>query len=787
MDANLQRPYQIADDVQWAKLGVPSGVEYDRRRRVLRLSNSRRQPGWVEDEDLARSALEGVPGSIDRFGTRARWDSVSRGVLATGAFDDEVSIFTPPPLESVEDVAIGYDDVLYLSVGGRVALVDLRARWSPLEVEIAPAFQAWRLAPAPDGGVYCLDRASHAVARLRGLPMRPQRGAYSPATFRPRVEDVDPPRGLRLDRAQWPHEDEQEVAIACSPEGQLALLTWDSAGGEARVRLLGPDERFGPPTVLVGVRWPYSLAWVGGDRIAVLIAAPEGGQSVETPVYPVMPGAAATNSVGDLFPLREHRRGTPFLHGIEDRPHYSTISGAGARPLQQISLPSFADEGVATNARAIDSGEQNTIWHRVYLEASIPPGCGVAVWLASSDGIWHEHRFGAVPGEASVDIPQGVWLRQASELPFSPGLLPCAQRPQRSGLWTALIQRPRFRVRTLTGRFIWVRVVLHGDGRSTPELAALRVYGGRRSYVRSYLPELYHETVFAPDADVHSESSAARVPSTPADFLERFLGAFESVLTPIEDRIAQSWLLTDPVGAPDGALEWLASWIGFSFAPVLPADRRRRMLQHAMELYARRGTLKGLALALDLATGGAVERQEIVLLEDFRLRRTFATILGADFASADDPLLPGLLVSGNSFVGDTLFLGDENNAEFLALFSADLKVDQREARAIAGLFDRLAHRATVLVHQELDEQDLGLIREIVDREAPAHVSVQVLSATHRFLVGMSSLIGFDTYVSRKPSPGKVQTDVSQLGMRDLIQHLPSLDPRLGGARLKGDP
>jgi phage tail-like protein len=790
MDANLQRPYQVADDVQWAKLGVPPLVEYDRRRRVLRLSNSRREPAWVEDEDLARSFLEWVPGSIDRFGTRARWDAVSRAVVATGAFADEIPIYTPPPLVTVQDVAIGHDDVLYVAVGGRVALVDLRARWSPVEIGMAPEFRAWRLAPTPEGGAYCLDRVSHGVARVRGLPMRPRRGVYSPATFRPSVEDADPPRGLRLDRAQWPHDAEREVAIACSPEGRLALLTWDLQGGDARVRVLGSDERFGPATVLIGVRRPYSLAWVGADRIAVLIAAAEGGQSAEAPVYPVIPGAPATSSVGDLFPLREQRAGTPFLHGVEERPHYQTSSGAGARPLQQISLPSFADEGVATNARAIDSGEQNTIWHRVYLEASIPPGCGVAVWLATSeafnpppdDGIWHEHRFGAVPGEASVDVPQGVWLREPSELPFSPGLLPCAQRPHRSGLWTALIQRPRFRVRTLAGRFIWVRVVLHGDGRSTPEVAALRVYGGRRSYITSYLPELYHETVFAPDADVHSEPGGPRVSSTPADFLERLVGTFESVLTPIEDRIAQSWLLTDPAAAPEGALEWLASWVGFSFAPVLPADRRRRMLERAMELYARRGTLKGLALALDLATGGAVERQQIVVLEDFRLRRTFATILGADLAPEDDPLLPGLLVSGNSFVGDTLFLGDESNAEFLAVFSADLEVDHREARAIADLFDRLAHRATVLVHEELEEQDLGLIRQIVEREAPAHVSVQVLTATHRFLVGMSSLIGIDTYLARKPSPRPVQTDVSQLGMRDVIQHLPSLDPRLGGAR-----
>ena len=53
--------------------------------------------------------------------------------------------------------------------------------------------------------------------------------------------------------------------------------------------------------------------------------------------------------------------------------------------------------------------------------------------------------------------------------------------------------------------------------------------------------------------------------------------------------------------------------------------------------------------ALDLATGGAVQGGEIVILEDYRLRRTFATILGADLADERDPLTAGLAVSGNFF------------------------------------------------------------------------------------------------------------------------------------------
>lgn len=786
MDANLQRPFQLADDELWLKEGSPPRVEFDRVRRVLHLASSRRAPTWVEDEAAARSFVEWVPGSTDRFGTRARWDGVGKRVLASGAFGDEIPIYTPPPASIVHDVAIGYDDVLYLSAGGRVVLKDLRDRWEPVELSIAPGFSSWRLAPAPAGGTFCLDRASHQLGRVSGLPMRARPGtAYSPGTFRPLEEDRDPTRARVMTTATWPAADEREVAIACSPDGRLALLTWDLNGGDARLRILGDDERFGPPTVLQGVRAPYSLAWVDANRVAVLIARTDDAGAEEAPVYPVNAGASAADPVGDFFPLREHRRGTPFQHGASQPPEYPTESGS--RPLLHISWPSFADDGTASNARAIDAGQPHTLWHRLYLEASIPPGCGARVWLATtdelrppaSDAAWHEHRFGAVPGDPPVDVPRGAWLRDASEVPFFPGLLPCERRPDRAGLWTALIQRPGYRVRSLVGRYLWVRLELHGDGRSTPEVAALRAYGGRRSYVQSYLPELYHESVFGPEADAHGDTPATRVPSTGADFLERFVATFESVLTPIEGRIAQSWLLTDPRGAPEEAIEWLAGWIGLSFVHALPVDRRRLMLENAMELYRRRGTLRGLGLALNLATGGAVERGQIVIFEDFRLRRTFATILGADLADEADPLLPGLLVSGNSFVGDTLFLGDEQNREFLALFAGDLAVSPDEAAAIADLFERLAHRATVLVHNEIDEQDLGLVRQIVDREAPAHVAVQVLTATERFLVGMSSLVGLDTYLGPKPPSQPVRVDVSTIGRRDLITHVPSLDPRLG--------
>src|SRR5690606_15243440 len=125
----------------------------------------------------------------------------------------------------------------------------------------------------------------------------------------------------------------------------------------------------------------------------------------------------------------------------------------------------------------------------------------------------------------------------------------CEAEPRRSGLFNVLVQRTGRRVSRITGRYLWVSVTLVGTGRSTPELFALRAYASRFSYVHSYLPEIYREQLVLP------ESEALSPAPTREDFLERFVALFESVLTPLEDRVAQAHLLTDPRSAPEQALE----------------------------------------------------------------------------------------------------------------------------------------------------------------------------------------------------------------------------------------
>jgi phage tail-like protein len=316
-----------------------------------------------------------------------------------------------------------------------------------------------------------------------------------------------------------------------------------------------------------------------------------------------------------------------------------------------------------------------------------------------------------------------------------------------------------------------VEVELTGNGQDTPLIYALRVWGPRFSYRDRYLPELYRD------------------PAAPgADFLDRYLALFESVLTPLEDQVADAWRLTRPGTAPADALDWLASWIGLGLDQGLSEPQKRRLIREATALWRWRGTLVGLQRMLDVVTDDGVRRGDLVVVEHFRLRRTFATILGADLAPSEDPLTRGTAVSGNSLIGPTFYLGAPEQKEFFALFRPELLDDDpltppdertRASAAVAELLEQYANRATVLVHGDAGDDHFNLIRRVVERECPAHVEPRVLRARRPLIVGLTSLLAVDSYVRPRPPRADVREESARFGQAFLTDAA-SLDPRIEG-------
>ena len=881
MDANGLRFWQLAEPAAWPDL---RHVSFGGACAALRLASERTlQPALAPAEafSVAQAALENVPRAIDALGCVASWDAATSSVLVHSVLPDDAVLTALGAAPT--DLCVSGDGVLLAALPDGVRMQDLRGRWAPVQTTLA-GFAPWRLAPRPGSGAWVLERASGRIAMLRGRPMRaqtPTRDMYDPLVFRPEPENGCAPE-LVLFGAPALGANERVLAICDDTTGGPLLLCWLDGDGNSAVRRWNADAgTFEDPLLLAGAAYAYGLAVLDADRIALRVPGRH-----DAPAYDL--GAAAADRrvvpLGEVYPLKDAAPEAAFANGARaagQPPHYP-MGARAAEPLYALSFHTAARRGEARNymagpdgafnAHLIDSGDTTTVWHRLNAEAAIAPHTGFMVWLAATnsarapaqdDGTaWHPHAFGADiasldEGARAPHVPRAVWDRAPSELPGHPGLLGGPLVSGTRGLFGVLIQASRMRVRQLQGRYLWLRVVLHGDGRAGPEIVALRAWANRFSYVDRYLPRVYRESLFGaaatapgvalgrieighaaaldaggalgdtvrarlllenirpgPFANLTVERAGQawllrdtsdswrlrreaesppsplagadtdyvavyRPQATPSDFTSRLVANFEGVLTQLEDRVATAHLLTDPQAVPEPSLAWLGSWIGVAFDAALPSDRRREWLRAAPELARHHGTRDGLRLALDVATGGGVRGGEIVVVEDFRLRRILATLLGVDLADSHDPLLPGLTQSGNSIVGDTLFVGANEGTELAALY-ADAATTEAQDDAALEFLGRLAYRATVLVHREAQAQDLALIRRIVALEAPAHVEVRVVAATWPLLVGIASLVGVDTYLGPPRKPKPVQLQRSVLGLGDRLIGAAVLDPRLSG-------
>ncbi|QEE29658.1 hypothetical protein FTW19_17695 [Terriglobus albidus] len=72
----------------------------------------------------------------------------------------------------------------------------------------------------------------------------------------------------------------------------------------------------------------------------------------------------------------------------------------------------------------------------------------------------------------------------------------------------------------------------------------------------------------------------------------------------------------DPHRTPDEFLPWLAGWLAVVLPDHLPSNRARMLIARAGQLFAYRGTRKGLTELLEIVTGGTaiVREPEIVTL-----------------------------------------------------------------------------------------------------------------------------------------------------------------------------
>lgn len=808
IDANRQRFWMLSESHHFDL--TKALVQWCEEHRVLKLQSSRDVANFPDDRVTARLLADTPPVTRDIYGTWAKPDESGEKIIAGAVFPEPIDLLALDPGEKVLDLSMGNDGVLYTIIkksDNSLIIYLINRRGSKQEGKIeyigyddskyetarvktltpAPGFEPDRIVALHQGGAFVIDRKNRKFAQIIGQPYRDQPMAvYAPHTPRPCKDG--PPAQTMIEQHDISLADTYEIiAAAVNPDDQIALLLYAQPPDSNALILLIDGPRVSDPIQLAGAVAPFSLGWIGDSQWAVIFA-----DKTEALVYTIPFLTGTTDHLaypsGNRYPLHGGKNNallnTRLCNSLSTPVYYQSIDKKASfalQPLHSLSFSSFPLSAEIVSKEAIDSGLPQTQWHRLYIEAHIPNGSSIIIRLVADDTRealekpeleWMEHRFGSPDIASGSGIPQGTWVKDASEIPYHEGLLYRSTRKNESGLFTVLIQKPGYLVRTLRGRYLKVKIELVGNGQVGPELAAVRVYGPRWSYLDHYLPELYHEENLGARSQELSPSASG------SDFLQRFLCLFEGILTALEDKAANAWMLTNPLSAPTTALPWLAQWLNTTTEPPVSPQYLRLKIKHTMELHRCRGTMKGLALALNIATDLRMSRGDIVLLEDFRLRRTFASILGADLSIDDDPLLAGDIPSANSFVGDTLILGQEEKKEFLALYATDLKKMKEENETIEKFYARLALRLTVLVHQQTSEEELSLIKKIVEQEVPAHIDYRVILASKPLITGLYSLVGVDTYLQNKPPRKTARVGDSFLGRNSFIEKLPVLDDRL---------
>jgi phage tail-like protein len=137
--------------------------------------------------------------------------------------------------------------------------------------------------------------------------------------------------------------------------------------------------------------------------------------------------------------------------------------------------------------------------------------------------------------------------------------------------------------RTFTGAGFGTMMVRLSEGtKGTPPVAS------SRAYLRGGLPAVYQD----------------------GDFGMRFIGALEELLDPIVGVLDALPAHFDPDHAPRDILNLLAAWLGLDLDESQELRHQRELVRRASELGRRRGTVRGLKLALELSFPGTPLRVE---------------------------------------------------------------------------------------------------------------------------------------------------------------------------------
>lgn len=345
--------------------------------------------------------------------------------------------------------------------------------------------------------------------------------------------------------------------------------------------------------------------------------------------------------------------------------------------LEADNPPLLRSDGSFTTL-ALDSGMPRCHWHRVRLDADLPAATILRIEVASAD-------------HADAPVHESDW---------------------QSGIENAadfLIDQP-------PGRYLFVRITLHGDGARTPLLRRVRIDFPRLTSLDA-LPAVYRDN---PRAE---------------DFTGRFLSLFDASMGELDDAIEQFPAAFDVAGGRSELLPWLAGFLDLVFDPAWDAARQRAILSAVPRLYRMRGTVAGLRLAIRLLFD--IE----VVIDELASARAWGS-LGRPQAQLG-AALGAVRLFGRARARFALGRSGLGSAPLNSYGDPD-----RDPVA-AGAF---RFRVLVPPSTQLSASAMRRLVQLVESQKPAHTQVAVRAGGSGFVVGLASGVGIDSVLGPLAAP-----------------------------------
>jgi phage tail-like protein len=219
---------------------------------------------------------------------------------------------------------------------------------------------------------------------------------------------------------------------------------------------------------------------------------------------------------------------------------------------------------------ALDSGEEETLWHKIVMDDQEENDTQVIIRCYASDS------KEAIVDHMKVDLDHYI-----ADSSISPEL----KLEALSGLWSKSLADPKDALLLdVQGRYLWLYMELIGSEQHAPVIHSLEVHFPRSTYLE-YLPSIYQR---------HEPTR---------DFLARYLSIFQTMLDETDQKVAQVTRAFDVSGADGGSLRWLLGWLGIKGEDYWTEEQLRRLLREAPTIYNLRGTKYAMETLISIFTG----------------------------------------------------------------------------------------------------------------------------------------------------------------------------------------